>query len=197
MIQFWLGLKMSPLQRQIMPGAFTHSPHISSKSEYYCDSGQDNGSLEKPFFICNLHFITILHRKERNITYMCSVNPTKGIYWGPKHSAITWSEWRMAPWIPMVHTIWKDPQHCHATATEQLATQLVVLAITALWTKKRKGKEWLKFTVIRKCLIHINEAVNGTNNRHLYLFKCCYSNQILIKSCLKLVWVLWDHRNGW
>lgn len=46
----------------------------------------------------------------------------------------------------------------------------------------------MKFSITRKHLIHVNEAVNGTNNKHLYLFnKHYYSNQTLIKSRLKLV----------
>ena len=49
----------------------------------------------------------------------------------------------------------------------------------------------MKFSIMSKHLIHVNEAVNSTNNKHLYLFKkYYYSNQTLIKSRLKLVWVL-------
>ena len=58
----------------------------------------------------------------------------------------------------------------------------------------------MKFSVIRKSLIYINEAVSGTNNKHLHLFKegfCLllqrgYPNHILIKTCPKLVYILWD-----
>lgn len=46
----------------------------------------------------------------------------------------------------------------------------------------------MKFSIMRKHLIHVNEAVASTNNKDLYLFKKHdYSNQTLIKSRLKLV----------
>lgn len=55
----------------------------------------------------------------------------------------------------------------------------------------------MKFSVIRKSFIYINEVVSGINNKYLYLFKegfCLffqrgYFNYILIKICLKLVYI--------
>lgn len=38
------------------------------------------GFKEIPFVIPNLNFNAILFHKERNFTYMSSVNPTKGSY---------------------------------------------------------------------------------------------------------------------
>lgn len=41
----------------------------------------------------------------------------------------------------------------------------------------------MKFSIMRKHPIHVNEVVNSTNNKHLYLFKkYYYSNQTLIAS---------------
>lgn len=53
-------------------------------------------------------------------------------------------------------------------------------------------------STMRKSLIYVNESLRGRNNKHLYSSKeCyvyflqrCYPIHILIKSCLKLAYIL-------
>lgn len=137
-----MAWKCHHLRRQIMPAMFTHRPHINSKSDYYYDSGQDNRPLEVPFPIPNLYFIAVSFHKDRNFTNMSLVNPTKHTYWKPKHSTCYLIRVITDPFFFFFdHRSLNSLNNAHdlerfsipaSTATEQLVTQLVVLAIFAI-----------------------------------------------------------------